>query len=113
MSGVLDEQIVNELKDIMGDDIGMLMETFIVDSQQKLEQLKALLKDDDFDAIRRLAHSLKGSSKNVGASALASHCENLEHDARDENLTDRDAYLNNILESFETTKSTINSELLN
>ncbi|TQV75345.1 Hpt domain-containing protein [Aliikangiella marina] len=107
MSELLDEQVVNELKDIMGDDLGVLMETFITDSHDKINELESIIYGADNDAIRRLAHSLKGSSKNIGANQLADKCERLEHDARNEKLGDRQAYFDAICESFDLTKTGI------
>lgn len=112
MSGVLDERIVGELKEIMGEDLGVLFETFIVDSQDKISQLKDIVFSTDLDAIRRLAHSLKGSSRNVGANNLANHCEKLEQDARNDSLGDRQRYFDDISETFHITKTAIHNDLL-
>ena len=82
MFRLLDSQIVDELSEIMGDDLGMLFETFLVDSESKIVELVAQTNAQQSDVIRRIAHSLKGSSRNLGASQLAEQCELLENAAR-------------------------------
>lgn len=107
MSDTLDMQIVNDLVDIMGDDIGMLYETFISDSESKLDELRLIKNSPDADQIRRLAHSLKGSSKNVGASTFAQCCASLEAHARENNLSHIENQVEAILTAFENTKADI------
>ena len=84
MSELFDNQIISELREIMGDDIGMLLETFIEDSRAKVGELSDALAAENADSIRRVAHSLKGSCKNVGAIAMALLCEEMEHKAKEE-----------------------------
>ncbi len=86
MSELFDDQTITELKEIMGDDIGMLLETFIEDSKSKVTDLSKALEHGDANIIRRVAHSLKGSCKNVGAIAMALLCEEMEHKAKEEIL---------------------------
>jgi HPt (histidine-containing phosphotransfer) domain-containing protein len=72
---------LNSLKEIMEDDFNFLIETFIQDSQDRLEKLRGLVGSDDLDSVRRAAHSFKGSCSNLGALRLASLCAALERKA--------------------------------
>ena len=74
----LDPQQLNELIDLMGDDLGNLVDAFLRDSADRLHHLQLALQQQDWDNARRQAHSLKGSSSNLGAVALAQHCQQLE-----------------------------------
>lgn len=109
MSGVLDSTIISELKEIMGEDLEMLLSTYVEDTQQKIEQLKLEINEDNADSIRRTAHSIKGSSKNVGATELADWCQQMETAARDGDLQDADSQLANIEISFQNVCQAIQS----
>ena len=75
----LDFDALNTLKEIMEDDFVFLIETFLQDSASRVTTLAELMDGQDSDAIRRAAHSFKGSCSNVGALHLASLCGHLEH----------------------------------
>lgn len=77
----LSYDVLNSLQEIMEDDFGFLIETFIQDSQDRLEKLHRLVGSDDFDSVRRAAHSFKGSCSNLGALRLVSLCAVLERKA--------------------------------
>jgi len=77
----LDQQALVTLKDVMEDDFALLINTFFQDSENRLKMLNSLIDSDNQDAIRRAAHSFKGSCSNVGAPLLASLCAVLEKKA--------------------------------
>lgn len=74
----LDQEALATLKDVMEDDFLLLINTFLQDSENRLKTLDSLIDSDNQDAIRRAAHSFKGSCSNVGAPFLASLCAALE-----------------------------------
>ncbi len=110
MESLFDQQIIGELKEIMGDDIGILLETFISDSNEKLNELSDAISQCEPEQVRRTAHSLKGSSRNVGAAALALLCEKLEYQARSEDLSEAKGLLSQILKTFSETESEIHAQ---
>ncbi|NQD38032.1 Hpt domain-containing protein [Permianibacter sp. IMCC34836] len=78
----LDEQQFNELRELMADDFGTLIEAYLRDSSERLQLLTQACAEQDLASAKRQAHSLKGSSSNVGAATLAEHCQRLEQLAR-------------------------------
>jgi len=96
----LDYDALNSLKDVMEDDFGFLIETFIQDSNTRLIKFGELLNDSEADQIRRTAHSFKGSCSNLGALRLASLCSNLERKALNQDLETLPADLAEIQEEF-------------
>ncbi len=74
----IDMDIVEELKDVMGDDFSLLVESFIRDGQQRLQVMKVALDGQDQEALRAQAHSFKGSSSNLGALQVRDYCLALE-----------------------------------
>ena len=79
----LDEAILSELLDIMEEDFPILIETYLEDAADKLQQIDAALLANDAHNLRELSHSVKGASSNVGALPLAKLCEGVEHLAKD------------------------------
>ena len=75
---IIDLDIVAELKDVMGDDFSVLVQSFIRDGQQRLQALRQALASQDREALRAQAHSFKGSSSNLGAVQVCEQCLALE-----------------------------------
>lgn len=75
----VDVEQLSELKDIMEDEFHTLIDTFLSDSSSKIEGLAAAIGAADAEEVRKLAHSLKGSSSNICASQLTEYARQLEH----------------------------------
>jgi len=82
MNEVLNRQMLEELKLVMQEDFPILMDTFLHDSVRQFDELEKALQGSDMDALRRNAHSLKGSCGNLGATSLQEACAKLENCAR-------------------------------
>lgn len=70
--------VIQELRMVMGEDFAGLLRTFLVDSAQRVDAIAATVQAADADALRRAAHSFKGSAGNMGAIAVAELCRQLE-----------------------------------
>jgi HPt (histidine-containing phosphotransfer) domain-containing protein len=79
----LDQGTLQELKVIMGGDFNKLLKTFASDSASRVAAIRQAAAATDSDALRRAAHSFKGSSGNMGALRLAELCRQIEELARD------------------------------
>jgi hypothetical protein len=64
---IVDQALVSELKDVMGEGFSALVDSFRADAEKRLGALEQHLADADPEALRQQAHSFKGSSGNVGA----------------------------------------------
>ncbi len=84
-----DQPSVENLKSIMGEDFKQIYRVYARDSQSRMEQLEQQLsgRSVDFEKVRLLAHSLKGSSSNVGALKMADLCYQLERMAMEETIS--------------------------
>lgn len=78
MTDRLDHALLAELRHLMEDDFGTLLEAYLRDSQQRFLELSEAWERRDLETLRRSAHSLKGASGNIGAAGLASLCGELE-----------------------------------
>ncbi|MFZ2288730.1 MAG: Hpt domain-containing protein [Halopseudomonas yangmingensis] len=70
----LDPAVQENLRELMQDDYLLLLDTFIIDAEKRLGQLRTFLASGDLESFRRCAHSFKGSSGNMGALALQQVC---------------------------------------
>lgn len=67
-----------ELREVMEADYGLLLDSFIVDSHERLQQLQQACEVADAAALRAAAHSFKGSCANLGALQMAELCRHIE-----------------------------------
>ncbi|MCF5229698.1 MULTISPECIES: Hpt domain-containing protein [unclassified Pseudomonas] len=72
----LDPVVLTGLQEVMEGEYPKLLETFLDDSQKRVEALRK--SRGDAKALGRIAHSFKGSSGNLGAVRLAQLCQRLE-----------------------------------
>lgn len=82
----LDSAILAALQDVMEDEYPVLLDTFLVDSEERLLLLRQAQQEADAQNLRLAAHSFKGSCSNMGASLLAGLCKQLEEAGRREQL---------------------------
>jgi two-component system, sensor histidine kinase and response regulator len=74
----LDELVIARLEGLgatLGENlVGQLATLFLTEADTRLDQLHKAITADDADLILRLAHTLSGSSANMGAAELATQC---------------------------------------
>jgi histidine phosphotransfer protein HptB len=76
----LSQDVLSALQEVMEDEYPVLLDTFVYDSEERLRSLHRA--DDAYEVVVATAHSLKGSSSNMGALRLAELCHQLELCAR-------------------------------
>lgn len=83
---VIDPQAIANLRALTPDDndefLREIVGIYLDDTPQRIAELDRSLASGDVETFVRAAHSIKGSSSNVGASALRAVAEKLEHSAR-------------------------------
>ncbi|MDO6440814.1 MULTISPECIES: Hpt domain-containing protein [unclassified Marinobacter] len=84
----LDKEALAELRDVMEDEFEMLIQTYLVDSKERIDSLKGAAMAGDSDAFAKTAHSFKGSCINIGAPRLGELCRNAEKIGQNENLAE-------------------------
>ena len=86
-----DQAAFDHLLEITGNDLEFvdeLIDTYLADASVQLEAMQAAASSGDAAALVRPAHSLKSSSANVGAMALADICRALEAAAQTGDVPD-------------------------
>jgi len=104
---LIDTDTLNELKEIMGSDFDELISIFISDGNTQIENLRLAIDASNSSDIRRIAHTLKGSSANIGVSTLSESCRVLEYKAAEDSLEDAQELLDKIISNFEAVKKTL------
>ena len=112
MSNVIDIETLSNLTEIMGDDMGMLLETYIDDCTGKVTSICAMNLTTDQEEIFKMAHSLKGSSRNIGVTEFADYCAEAERLARTGDLTESDFNPNTIHLLFNRAVSELKSNYM-
>lgn len=85
-----------QLRQLAGEDVDFeaeLLAIFLSDAEENLKQLEQAIAHQNIRAIGEIAHSLRGASANVGASALARAAHQLEQIARSGEITGAQAQL--------------------
>lgn len=82
----LDSSVLAVLQDVMEAEYPVLLDTFLVDSEERLRLLQAACASGEAETLRQTAHSFKGSCSNMGAPLLADLCREVEETARREQL---------------------------
>lgn len=82
MTPHIDTEQLAELKEVLEDEFGVLISTYLTDAKFRLQLIQNGINSQDYEVVRLAAHSLKGASANLGAIILAQLCEKLEHDCK-------------------------------
>jgi HPt (histidine-containing phosphotransfer) domain-containing protein len=107
----LDTAVLETLRDVMEDEYSLLLETFLLDSEERLRLLLETSASGDAQAMRLAAHSFKGSCSNMGAVLLASLCKELEELARRERLDVSAEVLEQVQREFAIVRILFKAEL--
>ena len=82
MTQVLDMEVVEELLTLMGDEdpelLLDLIDMFQKDGPERVDKIEAAFAAGDYETLSEVAHSLKGSSGNLGVLNLQDSCDVLQ-----------------------------------
>lgn len=83
----IDQATFNELKQMSGADfINELIDAFLEDAPNMIQNMQTALAQKDVEAFRRNAHSLKSNANTFGATELGVLAKELEFMAKENNL---------------------------
>ena len=117
-AGPLDPTIVASLHDLGRDSeagiagIRDLVTTFLDDGGSRFADLRVALRDGDVAGVERLAHSLAGSSANLGARNVAEGCREVEARSRAGDLGGVPMLVARLDETFTVARAALQAEFL-
>ena len=82
---IIDRNAIARLLDVIGgdiDDLKELVNEFEDVAPEMQKKMREAVSNEDFNALRILAHSLKSNARDFGATRLAKLCEQLERDCK-------------------------------
>lgn len=79
---LVDPLRMKDLLDGLEDGLSEVIEAYLEDAPLQIEQMRAALLRNDWDALQRIAHTLKSSSGIFGAREMAAGCQSIEISAR-------------------------------
>ena len=104
MDDVLDQSVLEELLSFSDDGdpelLLDLIQMFLDDGPSKVQAVQDGLAVGDFDKAERAAHSLKGSSGNLGARHLQDVCEQLQLSTRSHQLDESKQLAPQLVETY-------------
>ena len=101
---VIDPEAIANLRALSPDDgdefLREILGIFMEDTPRRITELHASRSSGDIETFTRAAHSIKGSTSNVGASELRAVAEQLENKSRQQGLNDVEALVAELEATF-------------
>jgi len=107
---IIDPEAIENLRALSPEDDSFVREiigVFLEDTPARILELKRSHADGDVATFSRAAHSIKGSSSNLGAARLRSAAERLEHDSKSHDLAGLGAHIPTIEAEFSAAKESL------
>ncbi|HEY9761534.1 MAG TPA: PAS domain S-box protein [Trichocoleus sp.] len=87
---VLNSKTLEALREMAGDGgeefLLYVLRQYLIDAPKRLEEIRAAVRQSDFDRVLQAIHALSSLSTSVGADLLVNLCNDLESQARQETL---------------------------
>ena len=112
----LDHSVLEHLRSLQGEDephlLKELVEMFLEDTEDRLEKLREAVREEDLESLRHEAHSLRGSSANMGAPTMARISRELEQAGDSGNLGEASELLGTLEQEFGRVRPAMQTVLL-
>ncbi len=97
----LESAVIEELATFGEDFLAQLVDQFLRETDVLFAELRAAREIGDHAAVGRIAHSIKGSSSQIGGRRLALSCDELEEKATCEGASTRECDLQDVEKRYE------------
>ena len=116
VADVIDRQVLSQLRELQNDDDPDLLKRviglYLVESPKLLGKMKQALQQGSLEETERVAHSLKSSSANVGASELTRLCNDIHVAARTSDMALARQAFASLESEFGRVQAALSSELV-
>ena len=110
-NSAIDISSIETLKGLMKDRFNFLIETFLTNSTQQLDELRTAINNNNNEDIIALTHALKGSCGSVGASCMHELARVYEDKSRNNNFDDVEQWADLLTAELERYKNDIQTYL--
>jgi len=106
----LDHETFEHLRDVLGSSLEQAISPFLEDMPAYFDLLSQAVDEGDAVAAREMAHSIKGSSGNLGATTLSQIAKQAQELAERERLEDIRPLLPRLREAFDVVSAVLGTE---
>jgi len=96
----LDDKVIEQLKMDMGEDAGMVIESYVESIDEFLSDIENRTVRTKSDDLHRWAHTIKSSAASIGAMRLAHLAAQMENSYRDQKRIDLGEQLQNMQREY-------------
>jgi CheY-like chemotaxis protein len=111
---VIDLQVLDGIRSVQPPDepnfLADLVKSYIKNAQATLDTIRVAIDEENPTALRFAAHSLKGSSANLGAHILAAYAHEVENLGRSGSVSGAQSAYQRLLDEFERVKQVLIEE---
>ena len=103
-----DRSAIQKLRRFFADDPGFvpeLLNTYLRDTSAAVAEFREAVQGGDLERVRQLAHKLRGSSANIGATGIANICEEMERAIESDKGSGLDRQMRALQQEFQRVSS--------
>ena len=104
-------ETLRDLDDGEGEVLCELVELFLADCPDRIDEMRGAMENGDEELMRRAAHTLKGSSRNLGASGLADICQIIETKSHESNMEEASKLIPDVETELGRVRVALNSQV--
>ena len=103
----LDDKVIDQLKQDMGEDAEMVIESYVESIDEFLSEIKDSTFRTPSDDLHRWAHTIKSSAASIGAMRLAHLAAQMENSYRDRKKIDLGEQLQHMQREYQIVSASI------
>jgi PAS domain S-box-containing protein len=103
-SAILDGKILKSLRQIAGNNLSEIVEAYVEDATQHLQNIHQAVASGDAELLRQSAHGLRSCSINMGARTLSNVCKELEMIGRQGKICGASEWVTTVEAEYEKVK---------
>jgi diguanylate cyclase (GGDEF)-like protein len=107
----LDQAVFEKLREILGPSLQQSISPFLEDTPSYLDKLDQAVEAADADTARAMAHSIKGSAGNLGATALAQIAKEIEELALEQRVGEIQPLLGRLRQAYNAVAVVLGTEV--
>lgn len=108
---IINDEQFEDMRDLLEEDFADLVQIYIVDNKQRIEQLRIAQQADDNADGFEIAHALKGASANLGATQLVHLADQLQDACREQRISQQAALIEQMAAALQRVEQEINQRL--